>query len=110
MMFYYVEQCFTMFIKSRNDRRTAPSADVSSSSVDIVASNGECFMMFHNVLRVFHYVFLVVHDVLRVVHNVLYVVHDVLLCLASRATIGIDSSATAPPPPIASGIATTPQG
>ena len=28
------------------------SADVSASSADIVASNGDCFMMFHNVLSV----------------------------------------------------------
>ena len=34
----------------------APNADVSTSSADIIASNEECFMMFHNVL-------LVVHDV-----------------------------------------------
>ena len=31
-----------------------PSADVSELSAYIVASNGECLMMFHNVLRVFH--------------------------------------------------------
>ena len=34
----------------------------------------ECFMMFHDVLRVFH-------DVLLVVHDVLLVVHDVLWCI-----------------------------
>ena len=32
---------------------------------DIVASNDECFMMFHNVLRVFHDVLLVVHNALQ---------------------------------------------
>ena len=61
-----------------------------------------CFMMFHNDLRMFHDVLLVVHDVLLVVHNVftmyhnvLHVFHDVLLCLASRAAIGVAASATA---------------
>ena len=48
-------------------------ADASTSSADIVALNGECFMMFHNVLRVFHDVLLVVDDVLIVVHCVLCV-------------------------------------
>ena len=33
---------------------SAPTADVSASSADIVSSNGECFVMFHNVLRVVH--------------------------------------------------------
>ena len=53
-----------------------PSADDSSLSANIVVLNGECFMMFHNVL-------LVVHDVLHftIYHNVLQVFHDVLLCL-----------------------------
>ena len=31
----------------------APSADVSSSSVNIVASNDECLMMFHNAFKCF---------------------------------------------------------
>ena len=68
----------------------------SALSANIVASNGECFVMFHNVLRVFHDVLRVFHDVLRVFHvllvvydvlwhfmlyhNVLQVFHDVLLC------------------------------
>ena len=33
---------------------TAPINDVSASSDDIGSSNVECFVMFHNVLRVFH--------------------------------------------------------
>ena len=40
-----------------------PSDDVSASSAIIITSNGECFMMFHNVLRVSQH-FLGVHDVL----------------------------------------------
>ena len=55
-----------------------------ASVADIVALNGECFVMFHNVLRVFHDVLLMVHDVLQrltMYHNVLQVFHDVLLCL-----------------------------
>ena len=51
---------------------------VAVPSADVSASNAECFMMFHIVLRVFHDVLLVVHDVLLVVHDVLLVVHDVL--------------------------------
>ena len=46
----------------------------------------ECFMMFHNVLRVFHDVLLVVHDILLVVHEVLQCLmmyHNVLLCLTT---------------------------
>ena len=35
------------------------------ADADIVTLNGECFMMFHNVLRVFP-VLVVVHDVLLV--------------------------------------------
>ena len=35
----------------------------SKPGADIVASNGECVVMFHNVLRVFHDVLLVVHNV-----------------------------------------------
>ena len=68
-----------------------PSTDVSASSAGIVGSNGECFVMFHNVLRVFHDVLRMFHDVLLVVndvlghftmyHNVLKVFQDVLLCL-----------------------------
>ena len=53
-------------------------ADVSTLSADIVAPNGKCFMMFHNVLIVLHDVLQVVHDVLLVVHDVLLLVHDVL--------------------------------
>ena len=34
-------------------RKLRASADVSASSADI-ASNGECFVMSHNVLRLFH--------------------------------------------------------
>ena len=54
----------------RTDRRCLC---LTASSADIVASNGECFMMFHHVLRVFH-------NVLLVVHNVLWVFHDVSQC------------------------------
>ena len=55
-------------IVASNDLRAianvaAPNADVSTSSANIVASNNEYFMMFHNVLRVFHDVLLVVYDV-----------------------------------------------
>ena len=70
---------------------------------DIVASNDECFMMFHNVLRVFHDVLLVVHDILRCI-TMFYICfimfYYVLWCLTSQATIGDRD---------ASGIATTPQ-
>ena len=45
---------------------SAPSADVTSPSADVSTSNGECFMMLHNALRV-SYVLLVVHDVLLIV-------------------------------------------
>ena len=61
--------------------------------------------MFHYVLRVFHDVLLVVHDVLRrfTMFYKCFNFHDVLLCLVSRATIGITASATARMP-IALGI------
>ena len=54
-------------------------------------------MMFHNVLRVIH-VLLVVHDVLRCItmlYMCLAIFNNVLLCLASRATIGVAASAAA---------------
>ena len=55
------------------------------SSADIVASNEECFMLFHNVLRVFHDVLLLVHDVLRCI-TIFYMCfmtfyHHVLRCI-----------------------------
>ena len=50
-------------VSTSNAEVSASSVDVSASSADIVASNDECFMMFHNVLRVFDVVLLVVHDV-----------------------------------------------
>ena len=75
-----------------------PSADVAAlSGADIVALNGKCFMMFHNVLRVFHvlqvvHVLLVVHDLLWCItmfYKCLMMFYNVLRCLVSRATIGI---------------------
>ena len=75
----------------------------------------ECFIMFHNVLRVFHDVLRVVDDVLLVVHKVsqcftsvswcVTMFNNILLCLVSRAMIGIAVSVTVPPP-----IAVGPQG
>ena len=47
----------------------------------------ECFMMFHNVLRVFYDVSLVVHDVLCV-SQCFMMFNNVLRCLVSYQTIG----------------------
>ena len=68
------------------------SADVSASSADIVASNkvSWCFTMFYMCFTMF------------------YLFNNVLWCLESRKTIGVAASAPARPP-IASGIAITPQ-
>ena len=49
---------------------TVPNADVAA---DIVASNGECFMMFYKWFTMF-YMF---HNVLQVFHDVLWVFHHV---------------------------------
>ena len=53
------------------------------------------------------------HDGLLVVHDVLHVFHDVLLCLTMFYDVQRVAQRSASPhrrPPIASGIATTPQG
>ena len=58
--------------------------------------NDECFM-FHNVLRVFHNVLLMVHNVLRCItmfYTCFILFYYVFWYLASRATIGVASSAT----------------
>ena len=80
---------------------SAIAGNSAASSADSVTSNGECFMMFHNVLRVFHDVLRVFHNVLLVVHNVLQhytmyhkvlqVFHDVLLCFNKRFTMFSES-------------------
>ena len=91
-------------------KRRAARADVSTSSVDIVSSNGKCFMMFHNVLRVFRDVLLVVHDVLLVVHDVSRYItfYSVSRCFTMFSKSCNDRIIAWPP--IASGITTTPQG
>ena len=75
----------------------ADIAYVFALSADVVASNDDCFMMFHIVLSVFHDVLLVVHDVLLVVHDVSQCFTCVLWCLASRATISGATLATTQP-------------
>ena len=53
--------------------------------------------VFHNVLRVFHYVLLVVHNVLRCItmFHMCFMLFNNVLCLESRAMIGVAASAAA---------------
>ena len=96
----------------RYRRKLRASADIATPSADVAAPNRyrrikwrvfECFVMFHNVLRVFH-VLLVAHAVLRrftmnqsftSVSWCFNMFNNVLRCLVSRAKIGIGDRAAA---------------
>ena len=78
----------------------AMSADISASSADIVASNDDCSMMFHNVFSV-SWCFTSGSRWFTMFY-MCFIMFNNVLCFASRATIA-DRAA-------ASGIATTPQG
>ena len=97
-------------VAAPNADLSTSSADVYASSADIVVSNDKCFMMFHNVLSV-SWCLPVVHDVSQCFPCVSWcftMFNNVLWCLARLSTIGVTASAPTRPP-IASGIAITPQ-